>query len=363
MILHCKISHKYSKFLDIFYIFVKILQRKNNPMRVIIDSAIPYIKGVLEPFVDVCYLPSNKIDSKSIKECDALIIRTRTKCDKNLLDGSKIKFIATATIGTDHIDIPYCLSKRIVIASAGGCNARGVLQWVAAALKHICTTDNRSPEEYCLGVVGVGNVGSLVAEYATKWGFRVMKCDPPRAKREKSDEYYSIEELAQRCDIITLHTPLDETTHHLVNGKLLDMMSPNATVINASRGGVVDNSEIVKRSNRYIFDVWENEPNITPDVLHKATLATPHIAGYSKQGKANATTMAIRSLASFFGLPLMTWHPAEVEPTTPKDISWQELCSTIDRYCPISQQTQQLKASPEAFEDMRNNYDYREEYF
>ena len=332
-------------------------------MRVVIDSAIPYIRGVLEPFADVVYLPSEKIDRASVKECDALVIRTRTKCNKALLDGSKVRFIATATIGTDHIDIPYCLSQRIILASAGGCNARGVLQWVASALKYICHSDGRSPQGYCLGVVGVGNVGSLVADYAAKWGFKVMKCDPPRAKREKDGDYYPIEELARRCDIITLHTPLDDTTHHLVDSKLLDVMGADTTIINASRGPVVDNSEIVKRSNRYIFDVWEGEPNIPADVLRGATLATPHIAGYSKQGKANATTMVIRALSSYFGFPLMTWSPADVEPTTPRDISWQELCDTIDDYCPIGRQTELLKAQPESFETMRNNYDYRNEYF
>lgn len=332
-------------------------------MRVIIDSAIPYIKGVLEPFADVVYLSSEKINKSSVKECDALIIRTRTKCDKALLDGSKVKFIATATIGTDHIDIPYCLSKRIILASAGGCNARGVLQWVAASLKHICDADNLSPSDYCLGVVGVGNVGSLVVDYATKWGFKVMKCDPPRAKREECGDYHTIDELAKQCNIITLHTPLDDTTRHLIDAKLLDAMGSEVTIINASRGGVVDNAEIAKRSNRYIFDVWEDEPYISADVLNRAMLATPHIAGYSKQGKANATTMVVRALASYFGLPLMTWRPTDVEPTEPRDISWSEMCETIDDYCPICRESELLKARPENFEHMRNNYNYREEYF
>lgn len=331
-------------------------------MRVIIDSAIPYINGILEPFAEVIYAPANEINAQSVKGCDAMIIRTRTKCDRQLLEGSKVKFIATATIGTDHIDISYCLSKRIIIASAGGCNARGVLQWVAATLKHICTSDKKQPSDYTLGVVGVGNVGSLVAEYARKWGFNVMECDPPRAKREKLD-FYSIEEIAKQCNIITLHTPLDSSTHHLIDDKLLDMMGNDTTIINASRGAVVDNQAIVKRSNRYIFDVWENEPNIDLDVLSKATLATPHIAGYSKQGKANATAMSVRALASYFGLPLMTWYPAGITPTTPQDITWQELCNTIDDYCPISRQTDILKQEPERFEAMRNNYDYRNEYF
>lgn len=331
-------------------------------MRVIIDSAIPYIKGVLEPYTDVKYLPASEITSKSVKECDALIIRTRTRCDKALLEGSKVKFIATATIGTDHIDIPYCLSKRIIIASAGGCNARGVLQWVAASLKHICHTDNLPPEHYTLGVVGVGNVGSLIVDYAKHWGFKVMACDPPRAKRE-GGEFYTIEELASKCNIITLHTPLDSSTHHLINDRLLNIMGEKTTIINASRGAVVDKNEIVKRSNRYIFDVWEDEPNINADCLNNAMLATPHIAGYSKQGKANATAMSIRALASYFGLPLLTWYPSEITPTTPMDIEWETLCSTIDNYCPILEQTNQLKSHPEAFEDMRNGYNYRDEYF
>lgn len=331
-------------------------------MRVIIDSAIPYIKGVLEPYTKVTYLPAAEITASKIKECDALIIRTRTRCDKSLLEGSKIKFIATATIGTDHIDIPYCLSKRIIIASAGGCNARGVLQWVAAALKHICNSDNLNPKDYTLGVVGVGNVGSLVVEYAKAWGFNVMACDPPRAKREEG-EFYSIEELAKRCDIITLHTPLDKTTHHLVNDKLLDIMGEKTTIINASRGAVVDNRAIAKRSNRYIFDVWEDEPNLDPDILQRATLATPHIAGYSKQGKANATAMSIRALASYLGLPLMSWYPEGITPTVPQKIEWQEMCDSIDKYCPITEQTNKLKAHSDKFEEMRNNYDYREEYF
>ena len=331
-------------------------------MRVIIDSAIPYIKGVLEPYAKVTYLPASDITASKVKECDALIIRTRTRCDKSLLEGSNVKFIATATIGTDHIDIPYCLSKHIIIASAGGCNARGVLQWVAASLKHICTSDNLSPKDYTLGVVGVGNVGSLVVEYTKAWGFKVMACDPPRAKREEG-EFYNIEELAKRCNIITLHTPLDNSTHHIVDDKLLDIMGEKTTIINASRGAVVDNQAIVKRSNRYIFDVWETEPNIDSEILNRSTLATPHIAGYSKQGKANATAMSIRALASYFGLPLMSWYPEGITPTTPQKIEWDEMCNSIDKHCPITEQTNKLKATPEQFEEMRNNYDYREEYF
>lgn len=331
-------------------------------MRVVVDSAIPFLCGVLEPYCNVDYVPGQAIDNHHLVDCDALIIRTRTRCTRELLEGSAVKFIATATIGRDHIDEEYCTTHDIEVFSAAGCNARGVLQWVAASLRHIATMDNRPPESYTLGVVGVGNVGSLVADYAELWGFRVMRCDPPRAARE-GGLYYPIEQLASECDILTLHTPLDSTTHHLVDAKLLKSMKPEAIVINASRGAVVDNRAMVDSNLRYIFDVWEHEPNIMADTLSHATLSTPHIAGYSLQGKANATAMVVRALAKKFDLPLTDWYPSDVERSRPKPISWEEMCSSIDAHCDINRESATLKASPESFEALRNNYLYRKEYF
>ena len=331
-------------------------------MQVVIDNAIPYIHGVLEPYCEVIYLPAKQITASIVHSANALIIRTRTKCDKALLDGSAVKFIATATIGTDHIDIEYCAEHGIEVHSAPGCNARGVLQWVAAALHHITTLDNCSPDHYTLGVVGVGNVGSLVSKYARYWGFKVMECDPPRQQRE-GGEFYSIHEIAQSCDIITLHTPLNGTTYHMIDKELISSMHSNTTIINASRGEIVDNRAMTASGHRYIFDVWENEPNIDHKVLHGAALSTPHIAGYSIQGKANATAMVIRALAQYFNLPLKEWYPEKIEHTTPQLISWKELCVTIPEFCDIKKESLLLKNSPQDFELMRNSYDYRNEYF
>lgn len=331
-------------------------------MRVVIDNAIPYIKGIIEPYSEVIYLPANKITADIVDNADALIIRTRTKCDKELLEGSSVKFIATATIGTDHIDIDYCTKHNIKVCSAPGCNARGVLQWVAAALHHIATTDNRPPESYTLGVVGVGNVGSLVSEYARHWGFNVIECDPPRKERE-GGEYYTIEQIATKCDIITLHTPLNSTTYHLVNRKLIEMMLSDAIIINASRGEVVDNRAVTDSNHRYFFDVWEGEPNIEQRVLQGAELATPHIAGYSVQGKANATAMVVNALAHHFNLPLKDWYPESIKRTTPRPISWNELCATISEHYDIKKESLSLKNSPQDFEYLRNSYNYRKEYF
>lgn len=331
-------------------------------MKVIIDSAIPYIRGIVEPYADVAYMAGAEITNNAVRYADALIIRTRTKVDATLLENSNVKFVATATIGSDHIDLEYCKRHGIKVCSAPGCNARGVLQWVAATLRHLVIKDCCTPQDYTLGVVGVGNVGSLVAQYARHWGFRVMECDPPRQEREGGD-FHTIEEIAKECDIITLHTPLDTTTRHLISSTLIEMMRPKATIINASRGGVVDNRAVLHSDHRYAFDVWEGEPDLDPDVLAGAEIATPHIAGYSVQGKANATAMCVAALAEFFNLPLKEWYPEGITRPTPRLISWQELCQTIPSHYDISAESNKLKTLASEFEALRNNYAYREEYF
>ena len=331
-------------------------------MLIIVDCDIPFIRGVLEPYADVCYIKGCDIDANVVKDADALIVRTRTRCDRALLNHSKVKFIATATIGTDHIDLDYCQMAGIEVRNAKGCNARGVLQWVAAALNHIVASDGKQPCDYAIGIVGVGAVGSLVSEYCQHWGFRVYECDPPRQRREGGN-FHTIEELATRCDILTFHTPLDKTTHHLVNEELIAMMPPHTTILNASRGAVVDGSALVNSSHRYLFDVWENEPNINPLVLKHSTIATPHVAGYSLQGKANATALSIRALSEYFNLPLNDWYPSEVTPCKVAKIDWREMQDSIEQYYPISEESNRLKRNPERFEELRNGYNYREEYF
>lgn len=331
-------------------------------MKVAIDSDIPYIRGIVEPYAEVIYMRDDDITAERIRDCDALLVRTRTRCNEALLTGTKVRFIATATIGLDHIDQVWCKANGITVCNARGCNARGVLQWVSAVLKHIVLGDGKRPEDYTIGIVGVGSVGSLVEEYSRRWGFRVLRCDPPRKEREGGD-FRTLEELAERCDILTFHTPLDASTRHLLNNDIIARLKPEAIIINASRGGVVDNRAVFHSSHRYFFDVWESEPNIDREVLARAELATNHIAGYSKQGKANATAMSVNSLARHFDLPLKDWYPKEVTPTTPLAISWEEMCAKIDRYCAISEESQRLKANPEIFETWRNSYSFREEFF
>ena len=330
-------------------------------MKVIIDSAIPFIKGVLEPFVEVVYTPGDNFTTELVADTDALIIRTRTRCNRELLEGSKVKFIATATIGFDHIDCRYCADNGIEVATAAGCNARGVLQWVAAVLVRLAKRENFTPSQRTLGIVGVGNVGSLVKQYAERWGFKVVCCDPPRQQRENLD-FVSLQELVPQVDILTLHTPLDATTRGMINADLLAALRPGATVINASRGEVAQTEALLREDLTVAVDVWEHEPNIDARLLEKAIVSTPHIAGYSVQGKANATALAVRAVAKYFKLPLTEWYPEGMTGSVPQDIDWQRLIDTIDNYCNLDVESAPLKNGGD-FEALRNGYRLREEYF
>lgn len=331
-------------------------------MKVIIDNAIPYIKGILEPYAEVLYREGIDFRQEDVADADLLIIRTRTRCNASLLDGSSVKMIATATIGFDHIDLEYCQKHGIEVVTAQGCNAAGVLQWVAAALALLSRKDGWTPPQRTLGIVGVGHVGRLVEQYARAWGFNVLRCDPPRKEREGGD-FIPLEELLSRSDIVTLHTPLDHTTHHLINDRTMALMHNDAVLINASRGEVASTQTLLNAPQRLLIDVWEHEPEINRDLLAKAIVTTPHIAGYSSQGKANATAMVVRAAAKRFSLPLTDWYPEQVRITERQDIDWQTMCLTIQSYCDLEAESQRLKAAPGSFESMRNGYRYREEYF
>ena len=331
-------------------------------MKIIADSAIPFLRGVLEPYAEVEYLPGSRIDAAAVRTADALAVRTRTRCDAALLAGSRVRLIATATIGFDHIDTAWCRAQGIGVATAAGCNARGVLQWVAAVLARLSARDGWHPAERTLGVVGVGHVGSLVAHYAAAWGFRVVCCDPPREARERLG-FRTLEETAAEADILTFHTPLDDTTRHMASAALFARMKPGATILNSSRGEVADGEALHRSGLRYALDVWEHEPRPDAALLAGALLATPHVAGYSLQGKANATALTVRALAAHFGWPLADWYPADTPRSCPRPIAWQEMCATMPRYFDIAAQSDRLKAQPADFEALRDNYRYREEYF
>lgn len=327
-------------------------------MLIVVDRHIPFIEGVFEAHgVDVVY--SECIDPTG---ADALIIRTRTRCDEKLLRGHSPRIIATATIGYDHIDMQYCRDHGIVVATAAGCNARGVAQWFFAAIAAMGADPVR--RQTTIGVVGVGNVGSVVDRVARSAGFRTLLCDPPLA--EHRGGFVTLEHLLAESDIVTIHTPLNETTCSMANADFFARMRRDALFLNSSRGEVVDERALMESHiEKFALDVWGGEPLIDSVLLSCAAIATPHVAGYSLQGKAAGTAMSVRSVARVLGISaLESWYPPQVRPTIPNnDISWQQITAMMPVYYDIMVDDRALRVRPSDFEKQRSNYDYRTEFF
>ncbi|MBR6496604.1 MAG: 4-phosphoerythronate dehydrogenase, partial [Rikenellaceae bacterium] len=338
-------------------------------MKISVDKNIPYLENVFPDSVEVEWLAGGEFTAETVRESDALLIRTRTRCDEVLLEGSRVKTIATATIGTDHIDLEYCRQKDIKVISAAGCNARGVKQYVAAALIEL-ERGGVVLEGKTIGVVGVGNVGSQVVQAARAMGLKVLQCDPIRAQRGEMDSHIDIDTLLSASDIVTLHVPLTKTgqwaTENMANREFFAKMKSGAIFINSSRGEVVDQEALKDaiRSGKLshtVLDVWRNEPDIDRELMNMVDIATPHIAGYSKQGKANGSAMCITALSKMFDWGLNEWYPSQVEPNRVdcERLTLGEIRESITKCCDLAGDCQRLRANPEQFESLRNNYDYR----
>lgn len=303
-------------------------------MRILIDKYIPFLQGVLDNLAQVCYIEPEQFTPEAVRDADALIIRTRTQCNRLLLDGSRVQFIATATIGTDHIDLDYCRMRNIRVVSCPGCNAQAVCDYVEETLNEV------AGRQLSIGVVGVGHVGSLVAKMAERRGMRVVLNDPPRGMTGD----------VTGCDVITFHTPLTRNgtypTYHLCDGNFLSRCQPDALIINAARGGVVDEQALLDSTQRFVIDTWEGEPNISSKVLDRALLASFHIAGYSVQGKRNASQMCMDALSQHFNLPKL-------------NISSECITAGDSRKGWLKRVSDQLKANPAAFEQLRKQYALR----
>ena len=348
-------------------------------MKIVTDDKIPFLKGVLEPFADVIYLPGKQIDNKVLKDADALLIRTRTKCNSSLLKGTAVKFISTATIGYDHIDTEFCRKNGITWTNAPGCNSSSVQQYIAAALLRISGKFKYKLKNKTIGIVGVGNVGSKVEKLARVLEMNVLLNDPPRARKEGENGFVALDQLLIESDIVTAHVPLNLTgedkTYHLFGEKSFGMMRRGTWFINSSRGEVTDTAALKNAIDSgklmgTVVDVWENEPDIDPELLEKAFLSTPHIAGYSTDGKANGTSMAVSSLCKFFNLPLNNWYPDTVpDPAVPvilldckgktdEEVMREAVLHTYN----IDDDSIRLKYSPAEFEKQRGDYPLRREF-
>ena len=311
----------------------------------VVDRDIPFLEGVLDPWFEVRALPGKAIGPADVRDAVALLVRTRTRCDAALLDSSVVRFVATATIGTDHIDRDYCDSHGITVASAPGCNAAAVAQYVRVAL-HTLSLDRPGAT---LGVIGVGHVGKLVAEAGQCLGMRVLLNDPPRAAAEGPAGFTPLPELLAQSDVVTLHIPLWPENRDFADAAFFAALKPGASFINASRGEVVYEAALLAarpKLDKLVIDVWKNEPNINRDLLAAADIATPHIAGYSIQGKMNGTTAVVRALGQKFDID-------ELKTFSVKDITLPQ-----DPY-DILQDDAKLRSHPENFEQLRSDYSYR----
>jgi erythronate-4-phosphate dehydrogenase len=348
-------------------------------MLVIADDKIPFLKGVLEPFTDIEYYPGDRITPDRIRHADALLVRTRTKCNHQLLEDSDVKFIATATIGFDHIDTAYCRQRGITWTNAPGCNSASVNQYIASALVSCSRKKDFKLKDRVLGVVGVGNVGKKVVRTAEILNMRVYLNDPPRQRNERNCGFLSLDSIIRECDIITFHVPLSfegaDKTFHMVNETMLSGLNRGTILINTSRGEIVDTAALKKARTEgkvtdLVLDVWEGEPEIDRELLSLTTLATPHIAGYSADGKAKGTAMAVQALSRFFNLEIDEWEPEDVPlPENPEimlDCKDRDVESLLGEAILATYRAEaddnRLRASVETFEKQRGNYPLRREF-
>lgn len=329
--------------------------------KIIVDSDIPYIRGRLEPFAEVLYRSQFEFTPEEAHDASALVIRTRTRCNADLLQGSSVRLIATATIGMDQFDLPWCQAAGIETRNAPGCNAPAVAQYVWSLLLRT----GFDPARHTLGIIGCGNVGSIVARWGERLGARILVSDPPKAERgELQYPDTPLETLLRESDAVTLHVPMTReephATFHLIGERELAMMRDSAWIINAARGPVADNAALVKaipeKHLKAIIDTWEGEPAINTELLRLAEIPTFHIAGYSAQGKQRATRMALEAVSQFFGwdIDISGLEGPYIEPEI---LTPEKITASFDPQ-PIADS---LRRNPELFDRLRADYVFRDE--
>ncbi len=346
-------------------------------MKLIADDKIPFLKGIPEQFAEVEYLPLKDFTHDRIKDADVLMIRTPNKCTRQLLENTRVKFIASTTIGFDHIDIDYCREAGIQWTNSPGCNAVSVGQYMLAMLVELSRKKNFSLHEKTLGIVGVGNVGKQVERMYQAYGLHYLKCDPPRQQAEQSNDFVSLTEIASQCDIISFHVPLtfsgEYPTYHMAGEAFFESLQRKPYIINVARGSVHDTQSLLKAKRNgliedMVLDCWENEPNISMELLNETLIATPHVAGFSADGKANGTRMCLEAISKEFGIRIPDLNNL-TQPAAPvcPDIDLNQFKSNrieeavLTTFSPLKEDTR-LRQNPDKFEYLRTHYDNPREF-
>lgn len=345
-------------------------------MKIAADNTVPFLKGIAEPVADVKYLDSKEFTPANVHDADALIVRSIDKCTRELLEGSRIRLITTATIGFDHIDIKYCDEAGIVWKNAPGCNAVSVAQYVLASMLAVSLRKGEPLKGKTIGIVGVGHVGKEVEKLCTAYGLHVLRNDPPRAEMEGGEGFVSLDTIAQEADIITFHTPLTKEgrfkTFHLADQHFFNKTKKKPWFINASRGAVHDTQALLSalksgQIGEAIIDCWENEPTIDRKLLDRVAIASPHIAGFSADGKANGTRTCLENIERFFGVKIEKL--GEVVPPAPNDpaidlagITEHRIEHAVFRSFNPLVIDKALRETPDRFEWFRAHYDHPREF-
>ncbi len=281
-------------------------------MKILVDENMPYAQQLFCQLGEVKAVSGRPLPIEELDDTDALMVRSITKVNASLLAGKPVKFVGTATAGFDHVDTAWLEQQKIAFSSAPGCNAIAVVEYVFSALMVFAEQEGFQLTDKTVGIVGVGNVGGRLAKRLRALGVNVLLCDPPRADRGDDEQFHSLETLLKQADILTFHTPLNKSgrynSYHLINESNLDILPEGRILINASRGEVIDNAALLSALNqgkklRVVLDVWEPEPDLSLELLNKVDIATPHIAGYTLEGKARGTTQVYEAYCDFIGQP------------------------------------------------------------
>ncbi len=358
---------------------------KRKEILTVCCANMPFAKEAFETIGDTLVIDGRKITSEHVRRANLMAIRSTTKISEALLSGSSVKFVGTATIGTDHMDIPYFDKAGIKWCFSPGCNANSVAEYIACALLSLANRDNLQLRGLTIGIIGVGNVGKLVAKKTKALGLNVLMNDPPREAKEAPGEtiWTGIDELLKKSDIITFHVPLEKNgkwpTYQMIDKAFLAKTKPGLLFINCARGGIMNTDAVLdafskKHISRMVIDTWEKEPAIRSDMLTLADIATPHIAGHSFEGKVNGTVMVYREACAFLGIkpewsaePLM---PPPVIPIVDLDAKGLSLEKALWQICGkiynIEADSARFKAvscdMSEHFDNLRRKYPMRREF-
>jgi len=356
-------------------------------VKIVADENIPPVAECFSSLGQVESLHGRRITSQVVKDADLLVVRSVTPVGSGLLAGSTVRFVGTATIGFDHIDIDYLNSKGIGFSSAPGSSANSVAEYVVAALLSVAEKRDIKLEGKSIGIIGVGNVGCKVERKVRALGMRPLLNDPPLYRQTGDSKYLPLEQLFE-CDFITLHTPLTyegiDRTFHLADQEFFNSLKTGCVFINTARGGIVDTTALKQaikseKVGSAVLDVWENEPSIDVELLRMVDLSTPHIAGYSLEGKIGGMTMVYETACKYFGvaarygiedfLPEPQVKSLEVDTRRPD--KQQILHETVHQVYPINRDdfnTREIAmVAPENrasfFDDLRKNYPVRREFY